>query len=382
LQNVSTFFNLFAGLQSLLLLLFVLLKNDEDSKACRFLIGTILLFHALLYFDLASELFGTNFPSLSYIGTTTNIFCPGLLYYYIRLKIDPNYRFRPIEALHLLPFILTFAAFYWQYWTVTSSQQLSDQYLSSTVMASSWFATFVPTALLLQLSIAFNLVRKHHTTIVNLRADLDGVSLRWLVYLIISFVGIWLIFLPELCLRIFAIQVPQASLSFSILQGVFGYGTATFLIFYGVFSQGKFGARAALDADELALERDLESLKQCEGGRDNNDYEVQFSIIESKLPELMEDRKIFLDANLTLLKMAKLCGLPTKYLSKYFNTKLGLNFNEYMNGQRINAAKQMLLEKPEMAVIDVMYESGFNSKSVFNTRFKQIVGVTPTEFRS
>ena len=44
-------------------------------------------------------------------------------------------------------------------------------------------------------------------------------------------------------------------------------------------------------------------------------------------------------------------------------------------------AKRLLLET-DLSVIDVAYESGFNSKSTFYTEFKKQTGHTPGQFRT
>jgi len=54
-----------------------------------------------------------------------------------------------------------------------------------------------------------------------------------------------------------------------------------------------------------------------------------------------------------------------------------------VNGYRIDEAKKLLSDPAHNSekIISVLYDCGFNSKSVFNTVFKKNTGLTPSEFR-
>ena len=51
-----------------------------------------------------------------------------------------------------------------------------------------------------------------------------------------------------------------------------------------------------------------------------------------------------------------------------------------INGVRLSAATDLLLES-DRKVLDVAFDTGFNSLSYFIGVFKQSMGCTPTEFR-
>lgn len=38
-------------------------------------------------------------------------------------------------------------------------------------------------------------------------------------------------------------------------------------------------------------------------------------------------------------------------------------------------------ENRKLTILEILYEVGFNSKSVFNTAFKKYTGMTPTDYR-
>ncbi|WP_162340834.1 helix-turn-helix domain-containing protein [Cyclobacterium salsum] len=100
------------------------------------------------------------------------------------------------------------------------------------------------------------------------------------------------------------------------------------------------------------------------------------------LEGFMETESPFLDPSLSLRSLANQLEMHPNQLSWLLNEKLGKNFNAYINGFRV-AHFIKLLADPRNATISLIglaYESGFNSKTVFNTVFKKETGMTPKEF--
>ncbi|HNQ98151.1 MAG TPA: helix-turn-helix domain-containing protein, partial [Treponemataceae bacterium] len=60
---------------------------------------------------------------------------------------------------------------------------------------------------------------------------------------------------------------------------------------------------------------------------------------------------------------------------------MGQSFRTYLNGLRIDYARMLLSEQPDTPIIDIIYDCGFNSKSVFNAAFRASCGKTPSEWR-
>ncbi|KFF00550.1 hypothetical protein IX39_07885 [Chryseobacterium formosense] len=72
------------------------------------------------------------------------------------------------------------------------------------------------------------------------------------------------------------------------------------------------------------------------------------------------------------------------YISKSIKANDFSNFNHYLNTCRINNVKKLLSEN-DISRVTLMYiytESGFSNQSTFNRVFKQIEGITPTEYIS
>ena len=76
-------------------------------------------------------------------------------------------------------------------------------------------------------------------------------------------------------------------------------------------------------------------------------------------------------------------SISPRYLSDLINRSFNQNFFDFINTYRIEEAKKMLTHDTggRRTVLEVLYDSGFNSKSAFNNAFKKYTGITPTEYR-
>ena len=100
-----------------------------------------------------------------------------------------------------------------------------------------------------------------------------------------------------------------------------------------------------------------------------------------RLDAVMKDKELFRDSNLTLARLAKRLSVPTRDLSGAINRVTTENFSRFINGQRINYSQSALIET-DLPVTEIMLEAGFLSKSSFNTEFRRVTGLTPSQFRS
>jgi len=102
----------------------------------------------------------------------------------------------------------------------------------------------------------------------------------------------------------------------------------------------------------------------------------------SKLEQVMLEQQPYLQANLTLRQLAKMIDLHPNYLSELLNKKMRKSFSEYINHFRVETFKKIVrLPKNEhLSLLGTAYESGFNSKTTFNTFFKKETGMTPKQF--
>jgi AraC-like DNA-binding protein len=102
-----------------------------------------------------------------------------------------------------------------------------------------------------------------------------------------------------------------------------------------------------------------------------------------KLENHMIINKPFLDQELSLKTLAFSLNISERHLSQIINKYKNQNFSEYINFCRIQYAMD-LLKHPvnrEKTMFSILLDSGFNSKTAFNTTFKKIANCTPIEFK-
>jgi AraC-like DNA-binding protein len=44
-------------------------------------------------------------------------------------------------------------------------------------------------------------------------------------------------------------------------------------------------------------------------------------------------------------------------------------------------AQRLLRDDPELTILGILYQAGFNSKSAFHRAFTDVAGITPSEYR-
>lgn len=98
---------------------------------------------------------------------------------------------------------------------------------------------------------------------------------------------------------------------------------------------------------------------------------------------VISDQQAYLDPDFSLRSLAVRTDLPPHLLSHILNQYLQTNFTSLVNTHRVNAACR-LLQQPEQqqyTIAAIAFEAGFRSLSVFNQKFKQLTGLTPSAYR-
>lgn len=104
--------------------------------------------------------------------------------------------------------------------------------------------------------------------------------------------------------------------------------------------------------------------------------------IKTNLLQVMHGDKMYLNPDLSLPEMASRMGMRKELLSKAINQGTGKNFYRFVNEFRVEEFKRKVANggAKRLTHLGLAYESGFKSKSTFYKAFKEITGITPSEF--
>ncbi|MFT6407783.1 MAG: AraC-like DNA-binding protein [Arenicella sp.] len=116
----------------------------------------------------------------------------------------------------------------------------------------------------------------------------------------------------------------------------------------------------------------------------SNQKEHDLSIILfQQINQQILDAELFKQARLSLNDVASHLNIGIKDVSNAVNVGSGLNFCEYVNSLRVAEVKRKIDQDTDdvLTLLEIAFESGFNSKSSFNTSFKNATHLTPTQYQ-
>lgn len=85
---------------------------------------------------------------------------------------------------------------------------------------------------------------------------------------------------------------------------------------------------------------------------------------------------------ISLSDMAALAKVSAEYLSRKFKSEVGMGFADYLASFRLERARTMLKESPEMSITEIAFSTGFNDSNYFSDKFKRKFGISPLKYRN
>jgi AraC-like DNA-binding protein len=295
-----------------------------------------------------------------------------LLFLYVKFMTNPEMRFNWLSLLHFVPFAVFFAVSV-IFRSVPLLKDLRnfftpDRFISLRIVYSTCFFASVSAYSIL----AFIEIRKHQANLKNLISYTSNViTLNWLKILSISFYVAFLILFILGGLNMIGNFIP-----FDPYFVVFGFIAIFSFVysFYGIKQPVIFGQEVKIGSDEKK-----ETEKYIKSGL----KESQAREYLETLISFMETDKPFLDRDLSIQDLSDMTGIPRHHITQVLNEKHKKNFFTFINEYRVKEVISRFNDPKNnnFTILAIAFDSGFNSKTTFNSIFKSQTGMTPSEYR-
>lgn len=102
---------------------------------------------------------------------------------------------------------------------------------------------------------------------------------------------------------------------------------------------------------------------------------------DPRLQKIFAHIEDHLDDPLSVEQLAELVDLSESCLSRTFKQATGLTTCEYVRRQRVQRAKDLLLNNEQLSLVDIALRVGFADQPHMTRQFKQVTGISPAAFR-
>jgi AraC-like DNA-binding protein len=336
-------------------------KNSNMILAAFMFCNAILL--GRLFVSFFYPAFNDQFVLISAFGQFSYILLPPLLYLYIASLNSTNFKFKTGSLLHFLSFTLFICA-------IACSNYLSSLFNFNLSIANSLIIKIYKVTLHFvigsYLFFSFRMVSEDRKNTGTLSLSKPVIDYSWVNVILYCFVFMWLLDLTVIIINGFSFNLPQLTYSIFILSLFVNFLFCMILVYKGInLSKTSWGISELPKYTNYSLRLD--------------DYQE----ILKRLLDYMNKEKPYLQPAMTLEELARLIQVPYKLLSQTIHICLNQSFSDFINTYRINEAKRYLASDPEnkRTILDILFSSGFNTKSVFNKTFKEKTGLTPREYK-
>ena len=362
---------LFIGISQSFFAGLLLATRKPFTKAGRIMATWIFLFCVEMIFALINrtvlDMYSFPFVSLTY---------GPLLYLYVLHVTRPSLRFSPWNALHFIPFIVFFAVS-----VVFRAEPIFDDLTGFLVVDR-----FIPLRIVYSVTFFFSVttysilsfieIRHHQSRLHDFVSYTSAMlTLNWLKILSITFyTGYIIVFILS------GISIINNYLPFDPYVMTFVFITFfSFAYSFYAIKQPEI-LEFPSSADEESEANDLTNTERYarSGLRDEQAEEYL-----TQLLQYMDDEKPYIDGDLTIDDLSRKTGIPRHYITEVLNEKHGRNFFCFINEYRVREVISRIMDPKfqHYTILAIAFDSGFNSKSTFNSFFKAHTGKTPSAYR-
>jgi len=356
----------------LILLAGVLLHQETKNRLSRNLLVAFLAVKALLI--IRWILFGWDILSTTqwmypyHISKSLFFLLAPLVYFYIRTFCFKDFSFRPRHLLHGSLFLLFIVYSFISVHMLQTQSVPESSVLHSLFIAQHnrifWTTNFIQ--IFLYIVSIVHIVLRYRQRLQNSQSSLDSYHLNWLYSLVVLLALHWSfvvyralvgVLLPHATRLTALVDLYSICIFLAFTTALILHGLSQLKIIAGVESSDKY-VNSLLPQSEIRQYTD-------------------------QLVGYMDSQKPYLEPGLTIDDLAEQLTIPVWKLSQVINYSFRLNFFNFINSYRIQEVKQKLIDpkNDRKTILEILYETGFNSKSTFNDVFKKTTGKTPKEFR-
>jgi AraC-like DNA-binding protein len=372
----------------------LLLLTNRPAKLSHYLLAAFLFTHALIPLH-ELIIWGAEFkyrvresyPELVFVGGFAYYLDAVLLYFYIKSLVYDGFQLRRSDVFHLMP-LLVFTLFmllaFYRHpnavrveWIQHNIFVYSDGYLSADFICKTLRVIYCAASLLL--------VLRYKDLLKTTHSNIEKVDILWLKILVMGFLVTTsleaLLSSTKFIGMTSAYDFQHDSLVVFEFIGLSGYYSSFLLVSTLVFTSMRYFTHLpGVKEPEAAVE--ASKTHKTSDEKPMPEKLLNPELVE-KIERYMKEQKIYLQPDITLDLLAETLAIPVKDLSLIINRHFKLNFYEFINYFRIEEAKRYLASDTHKhkTITEIYFEVGFNSKSVFNTFFKKLVGKTPSEYR-
>ena len=364
------------------ILLSVLLFTKKVNHTANLVLAIAMLALSFDVFNSAYLMFGyyKEFPHFTGITYAFPFLYGPIFFIYARLISSGENSFYPKYYLHFIPFMLVVMyGIMFVYLKNTDFKINLIQNKTDALLPGLQLISFLkPVHGIIYVFLTIKVVRVYNEKIKDSYSNIERINLNWLRHLIIGLIFVWGVVVISYTINVFSEK--------NIKMDYLIYTAASILI----YSIGYLSLRQPLIFEPSGQKTDAESglnsktkieerISYQKSGLTNTEAESYLN----NLLHMMETEKPYLNSELTLRELAEKLSMSTHNLSEILNTKLNQNFYDFINRYRVEEVKRRLADKgsDNFSLVAIAFDSGFNSKSTFNTIFKKLTGTTPSQYR-
>ncbi len=222
------------------------------------------------------------------------------------------------------------------------------------------------------LVLSFVLFKRYQKRLLESVSDIDRINLNWLNVLLFF----WLISAIFL-VPIGTLVVSWGWVSTALMEMLIEVASVIFFFVVGFYGFKQTTIFTNLELKEVLPERTATGNYERSGLSQElaKEYHIQ-------LLKLMEEKKCWLNGELTAGELSQLLGVSPNHLSQILNKEQHQNFFDFINSYRVKEVIRKM-EDPgndHLTLLAMALDSGFNSKTSFNTVFKKVTHQTPSHY--